>query len=189
MLPTREEAKEIATELVYNKDYSDDVSNAIKIVEAYSSGSLIEVRTEGEIESGYIKIPSEKRCSKCKKILPIFMFNGLNAKCKECYRLYNRTIKRRKYNYQWRKEHNYDKKGFPRIRRNAKQRVIMAVKRGTIIKLPCGICGNSKVEGHHEDYNKPLEVVWLCNKHHRERHQLLRKPLYEEKSHALVGKV
>ena len=68
-------------------------------------------------------------------------------------------------------KNNYDKTGFPRIRRNAKQRVTMAVKSGRLIKFPCSICGSSKVEGHHTDYNKPLQVIWLCNFHHREEHK------------------
>lgn len=39
-----------------------------------------------------------------------------------------------------------------------------------IVKLPCQVCGELKSEAHHKDYNKPLEVVWLCRKHHRELH-------------------
>lgn len=45
-----------------------------------------------------------------------------------------------------------------------------AVRDGRVIKLSCEVCGDPKSEGHHEDYSKPLEVRWLCNKHHREEH-------------------
>jgi hypothetical protein len=45
-----------------------------------------------------------------------------------------------------------------------------AVKSGKILKLPCEVCGNEKSEGHHDDYNKPFEVRWLCKKHHEEHH-------------------
>ena len=46
-----------------------------------------------------------------------------------------------------------------------------AVRVGLIIRQPCSVCGETKSEGHHEDYSKPLDVIWLCNKHHRERHK------------------
>ena len=48
------------------------------------------------------------------------------------------------------------------------QRAIIKKK---IIKKPCEICGTIKSQGHHEDYTKPLEVRWLCSKHHGLRHR------------------
>jgi hypothetical protein len=45
-----------------------------------------------------------------------------------------------------------------------------ALKRGDITKQPCFVCGDSRVEGHHPDYDKPLDVVWLCHAHHEEVH-------------------
>jgi len=44
------------------------------------------------------------------------------------------------------------------------------VRWGYIKRLPCSVCGDPKSEGHHEDYDKPKEVIWLCMKHHRELH-------------------
>ena len=52
----------------------------------------------------------------------------------------------------------------------ARNAVTHAVESGKIIPMPCAICGAEKVEGHHEDYSKPLEVIWLCKKHHTEHH-------------------
>jgi len=46
-----------------------------------------------------------------------------------------------------------------------------AVKYGRVIRQPCVICGK-KADGHHPDYAKPLEVIWLCRKHHVEAHKL-----------------
>ncbi len=45
------------------------------------------------------------------------------------------------------------------------------VKKGELIEMPCEVCRTTeKVEAHHDDYNKPLDVRWLCRKHHREHH-------------------
>jgi hypothetical protein len=46
------------------------------------------------------------------------------------------------------------------------------IRSGKIKRGIC-FCGEKKVEGHHEDYSKPLEVIWLCRKHHREKHRKL----------------
>lgn len=46
-----------------------------------------------------------------------------------------------------------------------------AVASGKIQKLPCAVCGSTfKVQGHHHDYSKPLDVDWLCQEHHKEKH-------------------
>ena len=44
------------------------------------------------------------------------------------------------------------------------------VKVGKLIKKPCEMCGNNSVEAHHPNYNKILEVNWLCKIHHSEWH-------------------
>jgi hypothetical protein len=38
-------------------------------------------------------------------------------------------------------------------------------------KQPCSICGAPKAEKHHKNYDAPLDVVWLCRKHHKEQHK------------------
>lgn len=45
-----------------------------------------------------------------------------------------------------------------------------AIRRGVLIKQPCVVCGEIKVQAHHPDYNKPLAIVWLCFLHHRKLH-------------------
>lgn len=45
-----------------------------------------------------------------------------------------------------------------------------AIRDKKIIKKPCEICGCYKVVAHHCDYDKPLEVMWLCTTHHAEWH-------------------
>jgi hypothetical protein len=46
-----------------------------------------------------------------------------------------------------------------------------AIRDGKIDKGPCIKCASiHNVHGHHEDYNYPLDVVWLCPKCHKIRH-------------------
>lgn len=45
------------------------------------------------------------------------------------------------------------------------------IKQGVLTKKPCEICGTEDdVHAHHDDYNKPFDVRWLCRYHHREYH-------------------
>lgn len=51
---------------------------------------------------------------------------------------------------------------------NARIVVFVGKRNGTIIQKPCKVCGKNKSEAHHEDYTKPLDIIWLCKKHHVE---------------------
>ena len=52
----------------------------------------------------------------------------------------------------------------------ARTAVHNAVRDGRLKREPCKVCGSRRVQGHHEDYSKPLDVVWLCFRHHMETH-------------------
>jgi len=49
-----------------------------------------------------------------------------------------------------------------------------AIQGGKLTPKPCVVCGKEKTQGHHEEYAKPLDVVWLCTRHHADRHIHLR---------------
>lgn len=49
--------------------------------------------------------------------------------------------------------------------------VMYALKGGHIQRSPCAVCGSEKVQAHHHDYTKPLEVEWLCAPHHGLAHR------------------
>jgi hypothetical protein len=56
-------------------------------------------------------------------------------------------------------------------KRNAHIKLRRALLSGLLKKQPCAVCGSTKfIHAHHEDYSKPLEVIWLCSKHHRQVH-------------------
>ena len=55
------------------------------------------------------------------------------------------------------------------------------IRIGVLIKQSCEICNKVEtVEAHHEDYNKPLEIRWLCREHHLARHRDLKNLNIEE---------
>lgn len=54
--------------------------------------------------------------------------------------------------------------------KRAHKHVAYALARGRLIRQPCEVCGAEKVEAHHDDYARPLDVRWLCRDHHEELH-------------------
>lgn len=52
-----------------------------------------------------------------------------------------------------------------------------AIKAGKLTKPNCcQSCGiDKRLHGHHDDYTKPLEVLWLCVPCHAARHKALRQ--------------
>lgn len=54
-------------------------------------------------------------------------------------------------------------------KQNARCLLRYHIKQGNIERPSiCSVCNvNTKVEGHHEDYSKPLNVVWCCRDCHR----------------------
>lgn len=65
-----------------------------------------------------------------------------------------------------------------RVKARAHQMVATAVSQGKLKRSAvCQDCGDSStntLHGHHEDYAKPLDVVWLCVGCHRRRHRVHR---------------
>ena len=53
--------------------------------------------------------------------------------------------------------------------------VARALRNGDLSPQDCAVCGSPKAVAHHEDYDKPLDVVWLCQVHHKARHKEIRE--------------
>lgn len=71
--------------------------------------------------------------------------------------------------------------------KRCQQIVEKAIKKGILSPQPCEVCGEmpiatdgrSLIHAHHDNYNFPLEVRWLCQKHHHEWHKN-NKPVRKE---------
>lgn len=70
------------------------------------------------------------------------------------------------------------------LRRSAGDAVKRAVRLGLLIACPCVVCGSDTTEAHHDDYRKPLDVIWLCRQHHRERDAQIRSGAAHLPKHA-----
>jgi len=65
----------------------------------------------------------------------------------------------------WRETHPLSAK--QRKRHNVRALARVYKKRGKLIPEPCQVCGaTEKIEMHHEDYAKPLDVQWMCRPCH-----------------------
>src|SRR3990172_5706848 len=110
-----------------------------------------------------------KKCTKCgqKKSANEFYKDsrtkdGLYSSCRRCHVLLKSySEKDREY------MRKYSKRT-PEImaKQKARQDLCNAVARGLVKKKSCEVCSNKKTHGHHPDYSKPLEVIWLCVTHH-----------------------
>lgn len=62
---------------------------------------------------------------------------------------------------------------FNRYKQSVRSLVCSAIECGVLTKaVACDQCGAvSVLEGHHEDYTKPLTVEWLCDECHSARHR------------------
>ena len=95
-------------------------------------------------------------------------FDGYSYRCKDCDKVRDKLrirINHAKYQQVW-KEKNIKKY-------EAHKALKRAVYNNVVIKTQCFVCGNNKVEAHHPDYDRPLDVIWMCRQHHRETHQML----------------
>lgn len=73
------------------------------------------------------------------------------------------------------KQRGYKQPPYKRVkteREYARIKLNNAVKLGKVIRpSTCSRCQEkAKVQGHHPDYSKPLEVIWLCSKCHGLEH-------------------
>lgn len=121
--------------------------------------------------------PETKLCKLCNTEKPVTEFykhkrDGYRSQCKKCQIAYQRKYPgyssleyMRKYNAEYRKRPDFIAKNKANII------VSTAIRWKGLKKKPCIACGVlEKVQAHHEDYSKPLDITWLCPTHHNDRH-------------------
>lgn len=84
----------------------------------------------------------------------------------------NRRVLARASHKRWYEKHREEilAKNKNNPKKEARRLAAYAVKTGKIEKFPCEKCGSIKVHAHHDDYDNPLKVRWLCSKCHAEEH-------------------
>ena len=138
-----------------------------------------------------------KTCFKCKTVKPLSDFykhsgmaDGHLNKCKGCnkndstanrnknlekIRAYDRERGKKPERIKASTEIVRDWRAEVERRHRAHSAVSHAIRRGDLVRQACSRCGNSRAVAHHEDYDKPLEVMWLCQPCHKQRHKELRE--------------
>ena len=138
-----------------------------------------------------------KVCFKCKTEKPLAeyykhsaMADGHLNKCKECtkndankhrvenlekIRAYDRARGKNPGRIKANTEVNRAWRAEDKRRQAAHTLVARAIRNGSLFRLPCIRCGEKKSVAHHEDYDKPLEVMWLCQPCHKQRHKELKE--------------
>lgn len=124
----------------------------------------------------------EKWCGTCEQFKAQGKFNrnvrrkdGLQAECRECQAKRERRYLESEAGREARKRSEaakYQKRlrDSPEKLR-ARYTLRYAVRTGKIQRGKCLRCESMLTQGHHEDYSKPLEVIWVCVKHHAEMHR------------------
>jgi len=80
--------------------------------------------------------------------------------CTDCHNVYQRK---------WRSKHRLTPE--QRLKDNARSYANVYKRKGLLIPEPCKCCGAEKTEMHHEDYKKPIDIVWLCRECHMSLHR------------------
>lgn len=132
---------------------------------------------------------AEKQCTKCgeTKFLTEYYFCKSNADrrqgvCKSCWKTRQVKQMRSETRKRWEKkrwqrpeyreyqrQRAYVWKNENREKVEAHYAVRDAIRNGEMKRGRCSVCGSVRmVDAHHHDYSQPLNVTWLCRKHHGE---------------------
>ena len=135
-----------------------------------------------------------KHCNTCGEDRPVEKFgyraasrDGLAAKCKTCMKVYDKARAKDPMREEARRVYAQTDEGklasnkakAAYIKRNptkakAKAHVIAgrAIRAGNLARMPCEKCKSTKdIHAHHDDYEKALNIRWLCPGCHNKWHK------------------
>lgn len=107
-------------------------------------------------------------CARCTEKLNRNQFDGLSKYCIECSKQKIIQAKHDRKEYQKNYKINSDT---GKQLHCAKQVVYYMKKAGILTMQPCEKCSEEITQAHHDDYNRPWEVRWMCVKCHNKWHK------------------
>jgi len=99
--------------------------------------------------------------------------NWNRLKNREHYRQYDKQRQQKEERKQKKLEYQRTYRTKNRKKGRVQGKTLRAIKKGVLIRpTKCERCftENAIIEAHHEDYDKPLDVQWLCPECHRLTH-------------------
>ena len=114
---------------------------------------------------------NKSRCKACCKKRSITIYHPRRTQKQAEYykRWYDERGRKRPDNYKdvivlWQSNHQDSVK--------ASRKVLRAIREGLLERpVKCSLCGKPrKTNGHHEDYNSPYAVLWVCASCHKKIH-------------------
>lgn len=134
-----------------------------------------------------------KECFKCHETKPLTAFykhsgmsDGRLGKCKDCakadvaahraanidrIREYDRERGKQQHRIDSAAEQSKLWRAADSRRVAAHNAVARALRAGRLVKRACERCGDEHSVAHHESYDRKLDVTWLCQIDHKQRHK------------------
>jgi hypothetical protein len=132
-----------------------------------------------------------KHCNTCNTEKDLTSFgrrsasnDGLSPRCKTCQKVYDKLRANDPYREEARRIYaqteegrisgnkakaEYRKRNPVKVKAHAK--VAYAIRSGNLYREPCEVCEDENTHAHHDNYLMPLNIRWLCPKHHNEWHK------------------
>lgn len=123
-------------------------------------------------EEGYSLVV--KPCILCGRDTELRIRNGTRPEriCRPCKAHRDREWRKTNVSHRARDRDRYERRKLDPVERQkdrVRRRTRKAIAAGRLERQPCEVCG-ATAEAHHDDYDKPFDVRWLCPFHHNQHH-------------------